>query len=295
MTFWLKEPLLHFLFIGAMLFGIHSYLNPTEETLANNVIVISTGDINHMSATWTQRWGRLPTEDELKGLIDAFVREEVYYREALALGLDKNDSVLRRRMSQKMEFLSDDLADLNTPEEADLQKYFIENRDKYELPDRVSFTHVYFSYDKRGEDVIADAEEALATIHEDENILRAPERGDPFILQYDFILEDPGEVTRIFGEDFSNRLFTLEKGSWQGPVMSGYGLHLVRVVDKVAASTPAFADVIDKIQSDWTFAQREKLNKEIYQRFRERYEVIIDLPSDASSTAMTLAAGGKSS
>jgi hypothetical protein len=184
---------------------------------------------------------------------------------------------------------------LNTPENTDLQRYFTENLEKYELPDRVSFTHIYFSYDKRGEKVIADAEKALATIREDETLNRAPEKGDTFILQYDFSLEEHAEITRIFGEDFSNRLFTLEQGSWQGPVMSGYGLHLVRVVDKVAASTPEFADVVDQVRSDWEVEQRERINKEIYKRFRERYEVIIDIPSGASSTAMMKTSGGKPS
>jgi len=292
---WLNEPLLHFLVVGALLFGLYSHLNPVEEKLADNVIVISAGDINRLSASWAQRWDRPPTEDELKGLIDAYVREEVYYREALALGLDKNDTVLRRRLMQKMEFLSDDIADLNTPRETDLQKYFTDNLDKYELPGRVSFTHIYFSYDKRGEQVIADAEKALATIREDETLHRAPEKGDTFILQYDFAMEEPAEITRIFGEDFSNRLFTLEQGSWQGPVMSGYGLHLVRVVDKVAASTPEFVDVVNQVRSDWEVDQRERINREIYQRFRDRYEVIIDLPPEASSTAMTKTSGGKPS
>lgn len=295
MKSFLKEPLLHFLVAGAILFGFYSFLNPVKNQPGDKVIIVSAGDINRLSASWAKRWDRPPTKGELQGLIDAFVREEVYYREALALGLDKNDTVLRRRLMQKMEFLSDDLADLNTPGEADLQQYFMANPDKYELPERVSFTHVYFSYDKRGEKVIEDAEQAIATIREEGTILRAPEMGDPFILQYDFTMESPAEITRIFGEEFSNQLFELEEGLWLGPILSGYGLHLVRVVDKVAASTPEFADVVDRVRSDWTFEQRKKLNREVYQRFRERYEVIIDLPPDVSSTAMAKTAGNKSS
>jgi hypothetical protein len=295
MNNWLKEPLLHFLLIGALIFGLYSALNPEEDTFADNRIVVSSGDVERLSANWARRWDRLPTEAELKGLIDAYVREEVYYREALALGLDKNDTVLRRRLMQKMEFLSDDLADLNSPTEADIRQYFIANQNKYELPDRVSFTHIYFSYDKRGEKVIEDAEQALAAILEDDIISSTPEQGDPFILQYDFSLESPAEITRLFGEDFTKRLFTLEPGPWQGPVPSGYGLHLVKVVEKVAASTPELGEVVDKVRSDMLFEQREDLNKEIFQRFRERYEVIIDVPQDASSTAMTQATVDESS
>ena len=144
MNRWLKEPLVHFLLIGALIFGAYSLTNEEGPSRDGNRIVVSAGDIERLSANWSKKWNRSPTEAELNGLIESYIKEEVYYREALALGLDQDDTVLRRRLMQKMEFLSNDLADLNSPDETTLNDYLIEHKDKYELPARISFTHVFF-------------------------------------------------------------------------------------------------------------------------------------------------------
>ena len=161
---WLNEPLLHFLVIGALVFIVFSVVNNEEISLDGKKIVVSAGDIERLNANWSKKWNRLPTEGELEGLVDSYIREEVYYREALALGLDQDDTILRRRLMQKMEFLSNDLAELNTPDQAALNAYFLEHKDKYELPARVSFTHIYFSFDKRSMRVLQDAENILEQI-----------------------------------------------------------------------------------------------------------------------------------
>ena len=134
---WHKEPLLHFLIIGAMIFVVFSVVNRDEITVSDNKIIVSTAEIERLSANWSKKWNRPPTESELKGLVDSYIKEEVYYREALALGLDQNDTILRRRLMQKMEFLSNDLAELNQPDESALNKYFLDNQEKYELPARI--------------------------------------------------------------------------------------------------------------------------------------------------------------
>ena len=290
---WLNEPLLHFLVIGALLFGLYSLLNPEEANVAKNRIVISSGDIERLSANWSQKWNRPPTETELKGLVDSYIKEEVYYREALALGLDQNDTILRRRLMQKMEFLSNDLAELTTPDETVLNQYFLANRDKYELPARISFSHIYFSYDRHGNRIVDDAGKVLADIRASAApITTAPEKGDSFMLQYDFTLETPFEVTRIFDQGFAEQLFRLETDNWQGPVESGYGLHLVRISEKVEARMPELASVIDKVRTEWMFEQRQKINKEIYERFRERYEIVVENMPDRPETAPARATGG---
>ena len=275
-----KEPLVHFLVIGAFIFLLFSILNKEEDTVSDKKIVVSAGDIERLSANWAKKWNRPPTEDELRGLVESYIREEVYYREALALGLDRDDTVLRRRLMQKMEFLSNDLADLITPDETALNEYFLENQDKYELPARVSFTHIYFSQDKRGRQIFQDARDALDQIQAaSPTVLRAPDLGDPFMLQYDFTLETPFEVARLFGRGFAEQLFQTAMNSWQGPIESGYGLHLVRISEKVDARMPELASVIDKVRQDWMFEQRQKTNKAIYERFKERYEIVIeDMP-----------------
>ena len=279
MKSWIKEPLLHFLVIGALIFVVFSVFNNEETTGNTKMIVVSAGEIERLSGNWSKKWNRPPTNIELQGLVDSYIREEVYYREAIALGLDKDDTVLRRRMMQKMEFLSNDLADLNNPDETVLNEFFLANPDKYELPAQISFTHVYFSFDKHGKRIFDDAEKVLNDIRASSPpVFRAPEKGDSFMLQYDFTLETTFEVARLFGQDFTEQLFQLEKDSWLGPIESSYGLHLVRITEKIDAMIPDLAAVIDKVRTDYMFEQRQKTNKAIYERFKERYEIVIEMP-----------------
>jgi hypothetical protein len=276
---WLKEPLLHFLVIGTLLFVVFAVFNKQENAVDIKKIVVSAGDMERLAANWSKKWNRQPTEAELKGLIDSYIKEEGYYREALALGLDQDDTVLRRRLMQKMEFLSNDLADLNNPDETALNEYFLANSDKYELPARISFTHIYFSLDKHGNEIFDNAGKALAYLQAASTpITHAPERGDSFMLQYDFTLETPFEVARLFGQQFTEELFQAATGTWQGPIASGYGLHLVRISEKVDARMPELAAVIDKVRTDYMFEQRQKTNKAIYERFRERYDIVVEMP-----------------
>jgi hypothetical protein len=278
MKHWYKEPLLHFLIIGAVIFVVFTVVNKEEATVSGNKIVISSAEIERLMDNWSKKLNRPPTETELQGLIESYIKEEVYYREALALGLDQNDTILRRRLMQKMEFLSNDLADLNQPDESELNKYFVDNQGKYKLPARMSFTHIYFSLDKRGAMALEDSKKVLSEL----NVPRAPERGDSFMMEYDFIQETPFEVVRLFGKGFAEELFTLGINTWQGPIESGYGLHLVRISEKVDSRMPELASVIDKVRTDLMFEQRQKMNKEIYEKFKERYEIVVeDLPKQS--------------
>lgn len=291
----LKEPLLHFLVIGALIFIIFSVINKEEVNLDGKKIVVSAGDIERLSANWAKKRNRPPTEQELKGLVESYIREEIYYREALALGLDQDDSILRRRLMQKMEFLSNDLADLSNPDETVLNDYFLGHQDKYQLPARISFTHIYFSADKHGSEIFDEAGKILTDIRAaSPSISRAPDRGDPFMLQYDFTLETPFEIARLFGQGFAEQIFQTETDNWQGPIESGYGLHIVRINEKVDARMPELASVIDKVRTDYMFEQRQKTNKAIYERFKERYEIVVEMP-DQSEMKKAPPEGGKSS
>lgn len=278
---WRKEPLLHFLMIGAVIFVVFSITNKEETADSGNKIVVSSAEIKRLSDSWSKRRNRPPSVNELQGLIDAFIKEEIYYREALSLGLDQNDTIIRRRLMQKMEFLSDDLAELSQPDEAELNKYFIANKNKYQFPARISFTHIYFSPDKRGAGAREDSKRVLADL----DVPRAPELGDRFMMAYDFVHETPSEVARIFGSDFAEQLFTLDRNTWQGPVASGYGFHLVRISEKTDARKPELAAVIEKVRTDLMFEQRRKTNKEIYDKFKERYEIVIEDMTEQSSMA----------
>ncbi len=292
----LKEPLIHFLLIGALLFGLYSLVNPEEASVADNKIVVSAGDVERLGANWSKKWNRPPTDTELQGLVDSYIREEVYYREALSLGLDQDDTVLRRRLMQKMEFLTNDLADLNNPDETALNEYLLEHQDKYELPARISFTHIYFSLDKRGDQIFADAGNVLTEIQASSPAIpRAPDRGDSFMLSYDFTLETPFEVARLFGQGFTEQLFQTETGNWHGPIESGYGLHLVRINERLDARAPELAAVIDKVRRDYMFEQRQRTNKQIYERFKEHYEIVIEDMPDKAGVAEAIQANRSSS
>ena len=274
---WFKEPLIHFLVVGTIIFVVFFTVNK-EEDVTDKRILVTTADIERLQDNWSKKWNRPPTKDELQGLVQSYIREEVYYREGLSLGLDKDDTIIRRRMMQKMEFISNDLAELNTPDETALNEYFLAHQDKYQLPARISFTHIYLSLDKRGAKAVEDAKNILSGL----SALRAPERGDTFMLQYDFDQETPFEVERLFGKGFAEQLFRLEVNTWQGPIESGYGLHLVRISKKIDSRMPQLASVIDKVRTDLMFEQRQKMNKEIYERFKERYEIVVeDLPKQS--------------
>ncbi len=282
---WQKEPLLHFFIIGAMIFVLFSIKNKDGIPVSNNKIAVTASDIERLSGNWSKKWNRPPTETEMKGLVDSYIKEEVYYREALALGFDQNDTILRHRLMQKMEFLSNDLAELNQPDETALNKYFLDNQETYELPARISFTHIYFSLDKRGAKVVEDAESVLSGL----DALRAPEKGDTFMMQYDFVQETPVEVERLFGKGFTEELFTLKTNTWLGPIESGYGFHLVRISEKIDSSIPELASVIDKVRTDLMFEQRKRMNKEIYEKFKERYEIVVEnLPKQSGIKKATV-------
>jgi peptidyl-prolyl cis-trans isomerase C len=293
---WLKEPLLHFLVIGALIFVVFSTFSTQEISVDEKKIVVSTGDIERLAARWVKTRNRPPTETELKGLVDSYIREEVYYREALALGLDQNDTVLRRRLMQKMEYLSQDIAELNTPDQAALNAYFLAHKDKYELPARVSFTHIYFNFDKRGRQIVEDAKSVLAEIQAATSPdVHTPDLGDQFMMQYTFTLETPFQVARLFGQGFAEQLFELVTNGWKGPIESGYGLHLVRINEKIDARMPELASVIDKVRTDWMSEQRQKTNKEIYERFKERYEIVVEKMPDKIIVEEATVSGEKSS
>lgn len=277
---WHREPLVHFLGIGALLFGVFALVNDEASSVAANRIEITASDVERLREVWTRQWNRPPTETELEGLINSHIREEVLYREGLALGLDQNDTIIRRRLAQKMEFLAEDLADQVEPTDEELKRYFDRNQDQYRHPTRFSFTHVYFSVDRRGDSAEHDARRLLVHLQTtDATPLRASGQGDRFMLQYDFVRKTEQEVAKLFGRHFAERLLAVQVGSWQGPIESGYGLHLVRIHDKVEPRLPELNEVRDRIQSDLVSERRRDTNEQVYQRLKARYEIVVEDPA----------------
>lgn len=278
MTRWLKEPLLHFLLIGAGLFMLYAW-QTDDDALRPDQIVFTEAHIDRMINLWERKWQRLPTQQELQGLIEQQVREEVLYREALAMGLDKDDMVVRRRMSQKMEFISNDLASLAEPDDVQLQTYLDENPEKFAIPGRISYSQVYLNVSNRGEQVYADAQvllDELSSSSVDEDISMA---GDSFMGGYHFNDETDFGVSRIFGKAFAQQIFELPVGEWTGPVESGYGLHLVRIDSRTASRAPSLEQVRDKVRTEWVAQQQRQTNDLLYSELRKRYEITIEEPA----------------
>jgi len=277
-TRWLKEPLLHFLLIGAGLFMLYAW-QTDDDALRPDQIVFTEAHIDRMINLWERKWQRLPTQQELQGLIEQQVREEVLYREALAMGLDKDDMVVRRRMSQKMEFISNDLASLAEPDDVQLQTYLDENPEKFAIPGRISYSQVYLNVSNRGEQVYADAQvllDELSSSSVDEDISMA---GDSFMGGYHFNDETDFGVSRIFGKAFAQQIFELPVGEWTGPVESGYGLHLVRIDSRTASRAPSLEQVRDKVRTEWVAQQQRQTNDLLYSELRKRYEITIEEPA----------------
>jgi hypothetical protein len=272
----LREPLIHFVALGAVLFLVYAVASDVFTPDASRRIEITESNIQLLAETWQRQWQRPPTEEELRGLVQARVREEVLYREALAVGLDQNDVVVRRRMVQKMELLSQDLALLADPTDQELQAFFQERQEEYRVPPRISFSHVYFNPDRRGAAVEEDARRALAELRAGaQPPQRAPELGDRFMLQYDYARLSPAEVQQQFGSRFAEALFELEQG-WHGPIASGYGLHLVNVGERVESRIPQYAEIRERLVTDYNRMRSDRAKNALYEGLSANYDVEID-------------------
>jgi hypothetical protein len=273
---WLREPLLHFLVLGAALFLLFQWRGDPEADTGRDRIVVSQGTVESLVQKFRRLWLRPPTAGELNGLIEDHIREEVYYREALSMGLDRDDTIVRRRMRQKMEVFFEDLAALDEPSEEELSAYLSANPDRFRIPARVTFQHVYLNPDKSGDEGSDAADRLLAVLNRPKDPPAPESLGDPFMLGHRFADATTVEVDRLFGEGFAESLLELEQGAWQGPVPSGYGMHLVRVAQSVPDRMPELKEVRETVRREWTDARRKEINETTYQQLRERYTVVVE-------------------
>ena len=273
----LREPLVHFLVIGAAIFVLYGLWGQQDAEENERTITITTGEVAWLADAWEKRWNRPPTPEERKGLIDQYLREMILYREAVAMGLDRDDSVIRRRLAQKLEFLSQDLITPQPPTADELQAYFAEHMDRYQTPELITMTHVFIDPDLRGDETLKDAEiikEQLAKLKEPPH--DAQSFGDTFMLQSYYPERSEGELLKLFGSVFARSVFELEPQQWHGPVLSGYGTHLVYVHDHRDAVPPAFAEVEEQVRLEWESEKRDELNVQFVDSMIARYEVIIE-------------------
>lgn len=272
---WLREPLLHFLLIGALLFVIFGLKNDGVSDQSKR-IVFSQDDIHRLSLLWEKQRQRAPSKTELEGLIEQQIREQVMYREALAMGLDKNDSIVRRRLAQKVEFISSDLAAQIEPDETDLADYLASHVEQFEIPGRISFVQIYLNTDKRGANIEEDAKRLLLEVKNAARDADITSLGDSFMFGQAHEQLSAHEVSRLFGKNFSSRIFSLPVGMWQGPVRSAYGLHLLQIKNKTASKPAELATVRDKVRNAWINQQRKIIDQAFYNSLRQRYEIIIE-------------------
>ena len=263
----MREPLLHFLLGGAALFLLFNYANDSE--VDDDQIVITSGQIEHLTTLFVKTRQRAPTDVELRGLIDDYVLEEVLYREALAIGLDRDDTIVRRRLRQKIEFLLDDFTAVE-PTDADLQQLLDKQPDRFRLDARITFEQVYLKSESRD---VADS--ILALLHSDNSDPNS--YSESHLIGYRF--DDAAEpvIAAQFGGAFTAKLFALQAGQWTGPIDSPFGVHLVRVEHIVVGVVPALADIRAIVEREWLVDFRAAAQQKIIEQMKAKYTVTIDV------------------
>ncbi len=290
---WLREPLIHFLTIGALIFlAFYLWRGGGPGT---NRIVITPGQIDSMAARFTRTWQRPPTGQELKGLIDDYVRGEIAAREARALGLDRDDAIIQRRLRQKLEFLAEDAFNAQPPTDAELQAWLALHPDPFRIEPGMAFRQVYLNPDRRGESIAGDAEKLLRHLSAAGPAVDIGRLGDSLMLPQEVSLSPRSDVSRLFGRRFADAIISLEKGRWSGPIRSAYGLHLVYVRERTAGRMPDLAEIRPLVEREFLAERRKRELEAMYERLLERYHVTMQEPTDQGGTANAAVAGDRGS
>jgi hypothetical protein len=268
-----REPLLHFLLLGAVIFAIGEYNRPGDD---QHRIVMDHARISKLAGTYAHQFGGQPSPAVLRTLIDNDIDEEILYREGIAMALDKNDEVIRRRVVQKMQFLDQDLAPPAALSDVDLRTFYDAHHALYTAPKRISFTHIYFSPDKGG-DAAAQSRALTVLGALSSTVTRAPDRGDAYADLYDYSGIGPDDAKRLFGDTaIARTLFTAPTGRWSGPFRSGYGWHLVYVSAVDPAHLKPFEDVRDEVRTDLQADAQAAANQKNFAALKARYTILRD-------------------
>jgi hypothetical protein len=279
-----REPLAHFLLTGAAVLTLSTLIGGSRRE--DDRIHVSAGRIQQLRETWMARWGAPPDGAQMQSLIDDFVREEILYREALASGLDREDTIIRRHLAQKVAFMAQSLAAATEPTEAELRQYFEQHRERYLIAPQLAFSHVYFSASRHGPAVEHVARTVLGELESGKlTPAEAAAQGDRFMLQHEYPPQTREQIRDLFGPQFATRLFELRPARWQGPVISSYGSHLVRVTEAIPSRVPEFEEVRGQVLNDLREDRLRSAGEAYYQKLRQRFPIEIDQQS--------LAAGAK--
>lgn len=264
----LREPLLHFLILGSVLFLVFNVTSETDQP-GERRIVVTSGQVEQLAAQFSRTWLRPPTPRELEELIDRYVRSEIYYREALAMGLGQDDPYIRNRLAIKLEVLLDDLSAEADPADGELARFLEARAAQFAIPARLSFRQVYLNPD-RHDDPAAEAQRLLDRLRSGADF---DTLGDVSMLASGLDASTPDEIARQFGDDFAAELEDIEPGAWAGPVQSPFGMHLVLVTQRQPARLPALEDIQDSVLAEWREERRREAGEQAYQRLRERYVI----------------------
>ena len=267
---------MYFVLAVAAMFVAHGLAS--GRTDRRDRIVIGPADIASLVAEFSRTWQRPPSREELDGLIGDRVREEVGYREALAMGLDRDDTIVRRRLRQKLESAASDVAALAEPTETDLADYLKTHADLFSAPGRLTFDQVYLSRDRHGERLAQDAARLLARLRREGRSADLSSAGDPFLLERRLEGESPDEIAKQFGETFVQGLSGVPIGRWEGPIASGYGAHLVFVEARTDSRTSPLAEVRNAVHREWVNSRRLEANEKYFQALLKRYVVTVEPP-----------------
>lgn len=272
----LKEPFFHFILIGISLFILYGMVN--KKTNAKNTIIINDFDISSIISKWEMQWKRPPTEKELQSLISSNIKQEVFYQEALKMNLDHNDEIIKRRLSQKMQFLSNDIAAMIEPSDDDLKAYYKKYSSKYLTPPSYSLYQITFSPDKR-KDNYKDALETLEQFP-DATFNEMKQFGDKLPFSYFFTKINANELGLQLGSKFPEALQKLKTNKWVGPIQSGFGYHLVYITDKTEPQLPPYESIKKSILRDYEYDQQKEIDGAIYQELKKKYQIEIDINSE---------------
>jgi hypothetical protein len=278
----IREPLSHFLLLGAVIFFISE--RSRIAVPSGKKIVVTQSQIESIVVGFSRTWMRPPTQEELQGLVNDYVRDEVLYREARTMGLDQDDVIVRRRMRQKFEFLVEDMAArTDPPSDQELEAYLRQHADKYSEEPSFGFEQIFFSREKRGASAEAEATAMLARLR-GKSAIDIETLGDAFLLPSQFEKTSAGETARLFGEKFTNELTKTQLGTWAGPIESSYGLHLVRVNARIPEVAPPLANVRESVLRDLLSDRRKQELDTQFEKLRARYTVVVE-PPEASRVA----------
>jgi peptidyl-prolyl cis-trans isomerase C len=282
----LHEPLLHFLLIGVVLFAVYGYTHRGRGGFeSSKQIAISLDDLRLMDTYFESQWHRRPTPTEFQAMVEDKVKEEVLYREGIAMGLDKDDTIVKRRMAQKMQFVAEDIAAAHEPSMAELKSWFDKNKDEFALPSRYSFRHLYFSPDKRGRNAQEDAVKTLAKIAgQPVDSKLAVSLGDSFMFQDYYGDRAPSAIAKELGPQFAVAVEKVKPGSWQGPIESGYGWHLVFVDTVIPGRVPALEEIEADVKTAWLGEQKATAWQKAYAEMRGKYVVLLPGPDEKQAS-----------